>query len=168
MDIRLLTGKDAAEFQRVRLFALKETPAAFASSYEEECDITLDVVATRLESGPDQVVYGAFDGATLVGTVGVGRETMAKLRHKAVIWGMHIAPSHRGQGLGKLLLDSALAHARAQPGLRQLNLCVAAENDAALKLYEAAGFEVFGNEKDAMLIDGEWRDELHMARLLRG
>lgn len=162
MHIRRLTPEDAAAFQAFRLAALQEAPTAFASSFEEERDFPSSVVEDRLAIKPDRGLFGAFEGGQLVGLVALGREDMKNLSHKALIWGMHVKPEHRGKGIAKALLQEALSLARSVPGVLQVNLGVNASNTAAIGLYESIGFKVFGHEPDAMCVNGELHDELHM------
>jgi RimJ/RimL family protein N-acetyltransferase len=169
MHIRRLTPADAAAFQDLRLAALQESPTAFGSSYEEERDYTRAFIEDRLSSKPDRGSFGAFEGARLVGLIALGRERQRKLEHKALIWGMYVAPEARRNGIGRALLLAALELARSVPAIRQVNLCVNASNSAAIRLYQSAGFEVFGRERGAMIVDGELQDELHMyLQLARG
>lgn len=60
-----------------------------------------------------------------------------------VEFGMMIEPSHRGQGLGRQLLDAAIAWSRAI-GAHKMALEVWPHNERAQALYLAAGFEVEG------------------------
>jgi RimJ/RimL family protein N-acetyltransferase len=161
--IRLLTAADAAAFQRLRLAALLDTPASFASSHDEEKDTPLEDVARRLVPRPGHGVLGAFDGETLVGMAGLGTDGRAKFVHKGVIWGMYVAPQARGQGLARELMIALIALARATPGFAKLDLVADSMNVAAIALYESLGFVVWGREQDAMRFDGESRDDLHMA-----
>lgn len=117
---------------------------------------------------PDRGVFGAFEGTSLIGLVALGRENMRKLEHKALIWGMYVAPIARGNGVGRALLLEALALARSVPAIRQVNLCVNASNTAAIHLYSSVGFKTFGREPGAMLIDGELHDEIHMCLRFTG
>jgi ribosomal-protein-alanine N-acetyltransferase len=50
-----------------------------------------------------------------------------------------VAPGAQGRGLGRQVLDHLLEHAR-QDGCRRIHLEVRADNDAAIRLYENAGF----------------------------
>lgn len=50
-----------------------------------------------------------------------------------------VAPGAQGRGLGRRVLDHLLEHAR-QDGCRRIQLEVRADNDAAIRLYENAGF----------------------------
>jgi len=162
MQLRVLESGDAASFTAIRLAALRECPTAFSSSYEEERDTPLAQATERIAPNSDRAIFGAFDGGALVGTLGLYRENRLKLKHKAVIWGVYVAPAFRKRGVGRMLLARALEHARSMADLRQVTLGVNTENAAAIALYESAGFEPFGLERGFMLIDGVLHDELHM------
>ncbi len=164
MLIRRLIPSDAAAFQALRLAGLRDCPTAFSSSYEEEHDTSLATIVGYFAVDSGRNFFGAFEGDQLVGMIGVGRESMRKLMHKGFIRGMYLQPAHRGQGGGRMLLDTALAFARAMPHLRQVNLTVTADNDAAIGLYRAAGFESYGRERAALLVDGVMHDNMHMVR----
>ncbi len=161
--IRRLLASDAPAYQALRLAALRECPSAFSSSYEEECDTPLATIAAQMAPDSGRNRFGAFDGADLVGVVGVGRP---KLRHKAFIRGMYVASSHRSRGVGKQLLEHAMGFIIPMEGLRQVTLGLTAGNAAALALYQTMGFTVFGVEPRALLVDGEVHDQLHMARVV--
>lgn len=163
LAFRRLESSDAAVFKAVRLAALRECPTAFSSSYEEECDIPLSQAAERMAPDRDHAIFGAFEDGVLVGTIGVARESRRKLAHKAVIWGVYVAPAFRRRGIGRGLLDQALTHAASLPGLLQVTLGANAANPAAIALYESAGFERFGLERGFLLVDGALQDEVHMA-----
>jgi RimJ/RimL family protein N-acetyltransferase len=162
MSTRILTPDDASEFQALRLSALLDVPSAFGSSYEEERDRAVDVVAGRLAATGEKAVFGAFLENRLVGVVGVRREPLRKFRHKGVLWGMYIAPEHRGVGVAQSLLNDALRFSQRISGLRQINLTVNAANVSALRLYRRFGFQAFGREADSMSVDGQLYDEVHM------
>jgi RimJ/RimL family protein N-acetyltransferase len=163
MHIRVLGPADAAAFQALRLRSLAADPVAFASSYEEERDTPLAIVAERLLELPDRAIMGAFDGHRLVGLAAWHREEKRKLRHKGFVWGVFVAETHRGQGLARGLLQAVIAHARRADGIRQLNLTAYAANRAAVALYESLGFVVYGREPAAICVDGMLHDDVHMS-----
>ena len=140
VEYRQLTPADAAAFQSLRLGGLRDSPTTFASSYEEERDLPIEVVAARLAPDDDHFVLGAFAGAELAGCIGLQRQAHHKQAHKAYIWGMYVAPAHRGRAIGRELLARTLQGAEALPAVRQITLCVNQANTAAVALYEAMGF----------------------------
>jgi ribosomal protein S18 acetylase RimI-like enzyme len=94
--------------------------------------------------------------------VGCFRHEGTKRRHKALVWGMYVAPEARGRGIGRALLAGVIAQARAWPGVEQLQLGVMTENAAARALYRSVGFEVFGVERRSLRVGTRDLDEEHM------
>jgi ribosomal protein S18 acetylase RimI-like enzyme len=160
VDIRRLTPADAAAYRTLRLRALREHPEAFTSSYEDEAGRPVEDAAARLASSPN-LFWGAWDGESLGGIVGLEREKRAKNRHKATVVGMYVAPEHAGQGIGRRMLEVLLAQARRE-GIEMLVLTVTEGNGAAASLYEAAGFRSFGTEPKAIRVDGRYFAKNHM------
>ena len=167
MHIRRLVPADAPAFQALRLQGLRECPAAFGSSYEEECETPSHVIAGHLAPESGRCMFGAFNETQLVGVVGFGRESARKLQHKGFIRAMYVAPSARNMSVGKQLLGHALAFAESVPGLRQVTLVVNASNAPAIALYESQGFKSFGVEPASILVEGVPHDEMHMVRYVQ-
>lgn len=157
IEIRPLGPSDAADFQALRLRGLREVPEAFGSTYEEEVGLSLEAVATRLgptRSPTGRLVLGAFADGVLVGIVGCAQEVRVKTRHKAVIWGVYVAPEARGHGVARRLLEDVIAEARAWPNVERLTITVVERVRAARQLYVSLGFEPFGREVDALRQNG--------------
>jgi ribosomal protein S18 acetylase RimI-like enzyme len=161
-DIRALAPADAAAFQALRLRALQECPAAFASSYEEEVGTPLAKFEARLQPRAGSAVFGAFRDSGLCALVGIQRESGAKLAHKSFLWGVYVAPEVRGAGLGTRLVAHALRYAAEVLGTRQVNLGVNTQNAAAVALYRKLGFVEYGLERGYLLVDGVPQDEFLM------
>lgn len=166
MHIRRLTANDAALFRQFRLAALQETPSAFGSSLEEESAKSVEDFASRLSGLAGIAVFGAFEGSTLIGSVGLRREQQHKLAHKCLLVGMYVQPQARDNGIARALVSEALAYARSLAGVRQINLCVNANNPGPVHLYGSMGFVTWGHEKASLLVDGVLHDELHMVLAL--
>jgi GNAT superfamily N-acetyltransferase len=113
-------------------------------------------------------VLGAFADDALIGVVGCYQEAKAKVQHKAVIWGMYVAPEARGQGLGRRLLESALAEARTWPNVERVVITVVERVRGARELYLSAGFELFGREPDALRQGGVSDAMEYLSLPLRG
>lgn len=167
-QIRWIGPEDAPAYQALRLAGLREAPSAFGSSHEQEKDEPVEAVRLRLSqpegSAREWGILGAFISGQLVGTMGIRRLTAIKQRHQLQIWGVYVSPLHRGGGTARILLAEALSFARSVPGALLVKLSVNSGNLAALRLYQAAGFSVYGTEPAALCIDGELHDE-HLMQL---
>ena len=110
---------------------------------------------------PDAAVFVAEVGGAVVGRLSLARDPHPSSRHVADL-GIMVAASHRGQGIGRRLLDEAVGWARMS-GILKLELHVFPWNEPALRLYESFGFEREGYRKDHYERDGEYVDAILMA-----
>jgi RimJ/RimL family protein N-acetyltransferase len=161
MHIRRLVEADAESYRRLRLRALRESPEAFGSSYEETVQEPLTAMARRISpnaTAPDNFALGAFDPG-LIGMVGFSRESRLKTRHKGAVWGMYVVREAQGRGVGRALLQTVIAEAQRIEGLEQIGLYVVSSNQAACHLYRSCGFELYGVERSALKIGEQYHDE---------
>ena len=158
--VRRLGAPDAAGYRALRLEGLAGHPEAFGASWEEEAARPLAWFAERLERN---AVFGGWTGGgpELAGVAGLLVPEAAKLRHKGVLWGMYVRPPARRTGMGAALLARVLDHARG--AVEEVRLTVVASNAAAVRFYEAAGFETYGVERRALKVAGRHHDEALMA-----
>ena len=103
----------------------------------------------------------------MVGLAGFVRHEGRKLRHKGDIWGVYVTAAARGQGMAKAMLLHMLDRLRGYSGLEQVGLSVSVPQDAARRLYDVLGFEVYGYEKHALKVGGTYVDEEHRVLWLR-
>jgi len=163
IEVRRLTEHDAEAHWKLRLHALETEPAAFGESPEEHRRSTISQTAERLRTGGEQsMVFGAFDGSTLIGTIGIYRMTGRKRNHKTGVWGMFVHEAHRGTGAGRALLEEAIRAARGMEGVRIVCLSVNPQQPAARSLYVSAGFRSWGLEPRALKVGDELLDEEHL------
>jgi RimJ/RimL family protein N-acetyltransferase len=164
-QLRRLTPADAPAYRALMLDAYTRHPDAFTSSAAERAALPPAWWAARLAAGPDaaECVLGAWATGALVGVAGLSFETREKVRHKATLFGMVVAPLQRGQGLGRALVEAALAEARARTGVHRVLLTVTEGNRAAQALYERCGFVGFGVEPQAVAVAGGYVNKVHMA-----
>ncbi len=153
--IRPLTPADLEAYAALRRRALEEEPLAFGASPESD-------VALQIGEAPDWMLFGAF-APELAGAAGLMRMRHPKMRHKMHLWGMYVAPEFRRRGFAAMLLEAAVQHAQSMGEVVWIQLAVSEAAPAAKRLYERAGFEVWGREPDALRFRGASADEEHMA-----
>jgi RimJ/RimL family protein N-acetyltransferase len=86
----------------------------------------------------DAAVFVAECEEGIVGRLSLGRDPHPASRHVADL-GLMVAAAHRRRGIGRALLEQAVAWAR-RVGVRKLELHVFPHNEAAIALYESFGF----------------------------
>lgn len=171
MEVRILTDTDAEAFWKLRLRALQEDPESFGASYTEILERGIAGVqrSGKRQNIQDDVTFGAYDGKTLVGITGFRREEDGKRRHKATIWGMYVPKEMRRRGIGKALLEAAIAYAKTLPQLERINLSVVLTSREARHLFISLGFETYGIERQALKLHDRYFDqELMTLRLQSG
>ena len=106
---------------------------SFGLPFEAKVAAQLGEFALALPHG-DARLFLATDGAEIIGSIAID----GRIREDARLRWFIVAEHARG-GLGRRLLDTALAFARER-GLPRLTLGTFAGLDAARRLYEGAGF----------------------------
>ncbi|WP_229827901.1 GNAT family N-acetyltransferase [Klenkia taihuensis] len=115
----------------VRLRALRADPDAFGPTLEGERDLTPDRWRERVT---DAAWFLSHPPGLVSGTREDG---------DAVLSGMWVSPTARGQGVGRLLVDAVHRWA-AEQGAGRLVARVFDDNAPAVGLYAALGFAVDG------------------------
>ncbi|MDG5471892.1 GNAT family N-acetyltransferase [Jeotgalibacillus sp. ET6] len=156
-----LTGQHAKEYRELRLQALLRNPEAFAASYEEEKELSIEAFQTRLEL-PGFFTFGEWVDEKLVGTVTLIPQKKEKLRHKSDIVAMYVDPQYRQKGIGRKLIEKAIQQAGEIKEVEQVLLTVVESNANAKRLYTSLGFKPFGLEKKALKLNGVYIDEEYM------
>lgn len=145
--VRRFASDEWRLYRALRLAALEESPDAFGSTIAHERDRADAEWASRLLSG-------ATSARELPLVAEVDNEpsglTWVRLEDDhgdvAHVYQMWVAPEKRGQGVGRALLDAAIAWARSV-GARAVVLDVTIGNGEAAHLYQAAGFVATGSVK---------------------
>jgi RimJ/RimL family protein N-acetyltransferase len=114
-----------------------------------------------LKRHPDAAVYVAEIDGALVGRLSVARDPHNASRHVADL-GLMVAQGYRRQGIGRALLEQAVAWAR-DAGVRKLELHVFPWNEPAIRLYESFGFERVGLRKEHYRRGTDYVDAILMA-----
>lgn len=109
------------------------------------------------------VLVAELDGE-ITGYVLVGREVpLPCTEHVLDLKGLAIDPRFQRRGLGRLLVDAALAQA-ADRGATRVKSRVLGTNSGSLALHEVSGFTVEGVLRGEFLLDGVPVDDVLLAR----
>ena len=149
MIIRSLQPPDAEAYVALRREALLDSPLAFAASPEDDLAGSVESFLSQLKQVPDAVIFGAFS-PELAGITGLYRDRHVKARHKMHLWGMYVTPTHRGRGTATELLQAGIEHAGSLSGIDWVQLSVTSAAPGARRLYERAGFQLWGTEPDSL------------------
>ncbi len=139
MTIQPITMENAVVFREVRLRALLESPGAFSSTYARESQFSDADWAQRIErwNGERGIGFLATDGDAACGIAGSLVDEWDGSRAQLV--SMWTAPTHRGGGVGRLLVEEVVGWA-SRRGVGILSLMVTSYNAGAIAFYERLGF----------------------------
>jgi len=165
--LRKARAEDAARI--VEYLADLFTAGEGVIRYPDEIDRSAVKVAKRIrrnargEKGVRGLEVVAEHQGRIVGDVQVRRQSLRRLRHMGHI-GIGVHPALQGRGLGRALMETAIAWARSQEGMTRLDLFVFADNARAIALYESLGFVREGVRIGFLRDDdGRLRDDVGMA-----
>ena len=102
------------------------------------------------------------DPPVLVGHVSVF-SIRAKNRHAAL--GIALGREHIGHGYGTDAMRVIVGYGFRELGLHRIELTVSPFNQAGIRAYEKAGFTEEGRQREKVLHDGRWYDEVLMSIL---
>ncbi len=146
---------------------------AIAAIYNEGIASGQATFETRRRSAQEVEAWVAEDGPLLVAADGddvLGWARITPYSDRCVYqgvgeYGVYVAASARGGGVGRALLAALCAEAETR-GLHKLVGRMFAINAASRALARAAGFREIGVERRHGRIDGQWRDTVPVERLL--
>jgi RimJ/RimL family protein N-acetyltransferase len=120
----------------------------------------------RTEEDPADTLVAVRDGV-VVGYAKL-RNPLALPSHAHVlkINGLAVDPVASGQGIGRSLVEAAVAEAERR-GAHKVTLRVLGTNAAARRIYARCGFVEEGVLREEFLLDGQYVDDVFMARFLR-
>jgi phosphinothricin acetyltransferase len=110
----------------------------------------------------DDLRFVAEEHGTVSGWIAVSPVSSRAVYSGVVEHSVYVDPERSGRGVGRALLDRLLTDA-ATAGVWTIQSSVFPENDASLRLHEAAGFRTVGRrERIARMASGpragQWRD----------
>lgn len=162
-QVRPITENDVLGYhQCLDLVARERRFLAFLEAPPPEN--SLNFVRRQLKSGEPMLV-AEHDGQ-IVGWCDICRHSMPGFTHRGAL-GMGVHPAFRRQGVGRRLLDAALAAAK-KAGIERVELEVFAANTPAIQLYHSVRFAEEGRLQMGRKLEGVSEAIVVMARLFDG
>ena len=153
-----ITPQNALVYKAVRLRALQNSPSAFGSTYAKESQFPNSEWVKRASNmnGERSIGFMAMDRGAACGIAACFLDQNDPTQaHLVSMW---TAPTHRQQGVGRLLVNEIFVWARER-SVRTLRLMVTSNNETAIKFYERLGFSRTGRTEpypnDPLLIEYE-------------
>lgn len=161
-SIRRLTGDDVEAYRATRLEALVNHPESYGTSPQAFSARTDGTLVKQLT---DRAYFGVIAGmGDLAGLAAFVVDEGEREGHRGWVMQVYVKPALRGTGAALGLLNAVTEHARDH--VIQLHLMVGAHNAPAIRLYEKAGYRIYGTDPRCLYVNGRYIDEHMMVRFL--
>ncbi len=118
MEARVLRPQEGRAYAALRLLQAQEDLSRLAPDMQAES-------VALAAAGPDRVIeryvaggavlWGAFDGASLVGAIATVRQSSLRVRTYLWVWGLYVRAPYRGTPASRVLADAAFDWCERQP-----------------------------------------------------
>lgn len=171
-DKREVILRNADESDAAALLHYLKTTAAetrFLMREPEEITLSLEQQEAFLrgkeESERELMLLAKLDGEHVGNCAISSLGNYKRYRHRCSV-AIALYQKYCGLGIGKQMLQTVLDAAK-ECGYEQAELEVVTTNEAAIRLYQSLGFEIYGELKHSMKYkDGSYADEYLMQKLL--
>ena len=161
-EMQILTPADQPEWRRLRLMALDRFPTAFITTAREQRARPSSEDRAALSQGHSR---GLFLNQEMIGIAALIPMSREACRHRMEIGAVFVVEDHWGTGAAQAFIEALEEEARRR-NARQLELSVAADNPRAIRFYERNGFERYGVQPRAIMIDGQGLDDFFYVKML--
>ncbi|HET7304338.1 MAG TPA: GNAT family N-acetyltransferase [Segeticoccus sp.] len=159
ISVRPLGEEDWAEYRRVRLDALQESPEAFVANYDDEQGYDEEFWRARMRRS--RRLLAEVDG-TPTGVVSVGRSR--KNEEVGELFGLWVRPEARGTGVAWRLVEAGASQAR-DDDRTHLVYWVGTDNGRGVAFASSFGFRPTDRRRP-MRVGGSEDGEEEMAMVL--
>jgi ribosomal protein S18 acetylase RimI-like enzyme len=129
-------------FKQIRLTSLRESPAAFVSTYESAVNRTSNSWSQQADStaqGSDRATFIAFSGDSPIGIAALYRDKETiDIGEVFQVW---VSPEYRSKGVAVDIMDAVFRWA-GENGFRAIRATITKGNERALRFYRKYGFNV--------------------------
>ncbi|RUR39929.1 GNAT family N-acetyltransferase [Clostridium perfringens] len=158
LKIRDIEIEDYKEISKIR--KMPEVMENILSNKDEEEESIKEKIINR---GKNQYWYVAEENGKVIGLGILMNHGNLRKKHVGVITLM-VNSDYQNKGVGSLLMDKLISLSESLNVIR-LELCVFRDNYKAINLYKKFGFKEEGIKVKSALNNGEYIDEIMMARI---
>jgi RimJ/RimL family protein N-acetyltransferase len=163
-EIRLVAPEEAQAFVEFMQQLFAESNHFFS---RDQADMTVAQAHDFLEAENRKGrVLGAYVDGQLMGNIDISRQTPARRNHVAS-FSMGLLNALQRQGIGRALVEEAIAWAKRKGNIEKVTLYVRSHNAPALALYQKLGFIEEGRRVKEWRVGGEYVDEVLMYKWLK-
>lgn len=166
--IRKAGLKDYTDVKSMMLTALKEDPHAFSVSFEEYQPNTefwwMGYINPFLYNN-SQEMFLAYEDKKFAGMIGITYDNKERKKHIGSFVWFYVKKEFRGKGIGKKLLEEALAKLDKNLSIQKIALLVVETQESAIELYKKFGFEINGTLKKELKFGPEFFNVLVMEKV---
>lgn len=165
IHIRPAHERDAPNYRKLRLDALRNHPEAFSSDYNKNETFPSSYWEKRLQTiGEKEMIYFAAHNQSLIGMCGLYQGESPKTQHTGILWGVYVRSDWRGYHIAQEMVNSCLLWGRTK-GIFVVTLAVITTNTSAIHFYHRCGFKVYGIQPQAIFCNDVMYDELLMVKI---
>lgn len=158
LRIRDINIEDYKEISKIR--KMPGVMENILSNKDEEEELIKEKIINR---GKNQYWYVAEENGKVIGLGILMNHGNLRKKHVGVITLM-VNSDYQNKGIGSLLMDK-LINLSESLNIIRLELCVFRDNYKAINLYKKFGFKEEGIKVKSALKNGEYIDEIMMARI---
>ncbi|MDK0862305.1 GNAT family N-acetyltransferase [Clostridium perfringens] len=158
LNIRDIKIEDYKEISKIR--KMPGVMENILSNKDEEEELIKEKIINR---GKNQYWYVAEENGKVIGLGILMNHGNLRKKHVGVITLM-VNSDYQNKGVGSLLMDK-LINLSESINIIRLELCVFRDNYKAINLYKKFGFKEEGIKVKSALKNGEYIDEIMMARI---
>ncbi|EGT3613451.1 GNAT family N-acetyltransferase [Clostridium perfringens] len=158
LRIRDIKIEDYKEISKIR--KMPRVMENILSNKDEEEELIKEKIINR---GKNQYWYVAEENGKVIGLGILMNHGNLRKKHVGVITLM-VNSDYQNKGVGSLLMDK-LINLSESLNIIRLELCVFRDNYKAINLYKKFGFKEEGIKVKSALKNGEYIDEIMMARI---
>lgn len=147
ISVRRIQMGEGELFKKMRLTSLRESPAAFSSTYASALKRTPESwreQADQSAEGPDRATFLLFSEDTPIGIAALYRDMNNIAMGEVIqVW---VSPEYRSTGAAVTLMEAVFGWAKAN-GIKRILAGINQGNTRALRFYQRLGFRLVQETK---------------------